>query len=359
MKAFKATLLISFFAGILGHASVTATQISRFCPECTDATSAAQKATTFTPPVQCDWPNGTPEIPIPDDLVCYSTDLDVLLVNPLNGDLYAYQLRFEPLLNRHVLQTRTMSSEELQAAQTTVEIYQELATAEFGSRSGAPTGLKIGKSDTRNSMGCPEGTALDHVLNPELREWMIDELRSQWVHILGRFENRSRVSRTSGISASVAGITLSVGWSTSPPPLDDIFFAGFRFDVSEVPIDNVANSDFITFQIDDARMLDFTFLFDVEFAPNLSRAAGEEVNLLMSGQTTVDNPCVMEKLAQHEQDNPELEFRIGGPGGARFDFPELTGGGGSNLCSKRLCATVCVDGQCQCQFEVVVLTLCN
>ncbi|MGB0513688.1 MAG: hypothetical protein ACPGJE_02470 [Wenzhouxiangellaceae bacterium] len=283
----------------------------------------------------------------------------MLLINPLTGDLYAYRLRFEPLLNRHVLQTRTMAPEEQQAAQITVEIYQELATAEFGGRSGTASGLKIGDSGLRNSMECPEGTALDHVLNPELRQWMIDELRSQWVHILSRFQNRASVTRTAGISASVAGITLSAGWSRSPPPLDDIFFAGFRFDTSEVPIDNVVNSDFITFQINDARMLDLTFLFDVEFAPNLSRAAGEEVNLLMSGQATVDNPCVMEKLARHEQDNPELEFRIGGPGGAPFDFPDLSGASDSELCSKRLCATVCVDGQCQCQFEVVVLTLCN
>ncbi len=342
-----------------------ATQVSRFCPECADSSTASQKASTFTPPVRCDWPNGSPELPIPDDLVCYSTDLDVLLVNPLTGVLFAYQLRFELQLNSHVLQTRPMSPEEQEAAQMAVEIYQELMTTEFGGRSTMQSSIQSGDFGILDdSTECPDGTALDHVLNPELREWMIEELRTPWFRILGQFNNRNvGVTRTTGISASVGPVTLSVGWSSSPSPLDDVFLAGFRFDVSEVPINNVVNSDFIAFRINDVRMMDLTLLMDSEFAPELSRAAGAAVNDLLSGQTVIDNECVIQKLAEHDQDNPHIEFREGGPGGPLFDFANTPGGGGGgdnpDLCTKRICATVCVDGNCQCQFEVVMLTFCD
>jgi len=337
-----------------------AAQVSRFCPECADSSTASQKATLFTPPVRCDWPNGSPELPIPDDLVCHSSDLDVLLVNPLTGELFAYRLQFDSQLNRHVLQTRVMSLDEQEAARTTVEIYQELMTADFGGTADAQSVIQSSTPGIQNSMECPdEPTALDHVLNPELRQWMIDELRDPWFRILGQFNNRnSGVSRTRGISASVGPVTLSTGWSSSPPPLDDVFFAGFGFNVSEVPVDSIVNGNIITFRINDVRYIDNRLVVDSEFAPGLSRAAGVAVNNLLSGQTVVDNQCVIDKLAEYDDNNPEIEFREGGPGGSLFDFPDTSGSSGSDLCTKRVCATVCIDGNCSCQFEVVVLTLC-
>ena len=338
-----------------------AAQVSRFCPECADSSTASQKATLFTPPVRCDWPNGSPELPIPDDLDCHSSDLDVLLVNPLTGDLFAYRLQFDSQLNRHVLQTRVMSLDEQEAARTTVEIYQELMTADFGGTADAQSVIQSSTPGIQNSMECPdEPTALDHVLNPELREWMIDELRSQWVTILARFDNRDAgVSRTRGINASFRGVTLSVGWSSSSPPAEDAFLAGFRFDTSEAaPPESIVDSDIIVYRIHEAHMLDLVFSMDEEFSPELSRAAGREVSELLSGQTVVDNQCVIDKLAEYDDNNPEIEFREGGPGGSLFDFPDTSGSSGSDLCTKRVCATVCIDGNCSCQFEVVVLTLC-
>lgn len=339
---------------------VQATQISRFCPECSDETGARQKATTFTPSVQCDWPNGSPEFPIPDDLVCHSSDLDVLLVNPLTGALYAYRLLFESQLNRHVVQTREMSADEQEAARITVEIYQSLLTADFSSTVGTEGVIQSGMFGIQNSTECPDGTALDHVLNPELRQWMIDELRARWNEVLGPFNAREvGVTRNIGISASIAGVALSVGWSSSPAPLDDVFVAGFGFDSSEVVRESDLNSDVITFIIHDARLVDHRFVMDEDFSPELSRAAGRSVDRLLSGETVIDNSCVMDKLAEHAENNPELEFRVGGPGGSLFDFPDISGADDGELCSKRLCASVCVDGKCQCQFEVVVLTFCG
>ncbi|MEX2497941.1 MAG: hypothetical protein WD397_03580 [Wenzhouxiangellaceae bacterium] len=339
---------------------VQATQISRFCPECSDETGARQKAATFTPSVQCDWPNGGPEIPIPDDVVCHASDLDVLLVNPLTGELYAYRLLFEPQLNRHVVQTRVMLADEQEAARITVEIYQSLLTADFSRTVGAQDDIQSSMPGIQNSTGCPDGTALDHVLNPELRQWMIDELRENWNEVLAPFNAREvGVTRNVGISASFGFVSLSVGWSSSPAPLDDVFVAGFGFDSSEVVRESYTDGDVITFKIHDARLVDLKFSMDAEFSPELSRAAGRSVDRLLSGLTVIDNPCVMDKLAEHAENNPELEFRVGGAGGSPFDFPDISGASDDDLCTKRLCATVCVNGDCQCQFEVVVLTFCD
>jgi len=338
-----------------------AAQVSRFCPECTGATAALQRAQALAPPVQCDWPNGRPEFPIPDDLVCHSTDLDVLLVNPLTGKLYAYSLLFERHLNRHSVQTRVMSADEQEAARITVEIYQELITADFSRTVGAQDVIQSSVPGIQNSTECPDGTALDHVLNPELRQWMIEELRANWNQVLGAFNAREvGVSRNVGISASFGFVSLSVGWSTSsaPPPMDEVFVAGFAFDSSEVERELGMDGDVISFVIHDARWVDDRFVMDLDFSPELSRAAGRSVDRLLSGLSVVDNHCVIDKLADHAEDNPVLDFRVGGPGGSLFDFPDTSGSSGSELCTKRVCATVCVDGRCHCQFEVVVLTLC-
>lgn len=352
---------LTFIALLATSAQLSATQVSRFCLECSDSTTATHKATTLTPAVECNWPGGRPEFPIPDSLVCHSTDLDVLLINPITKRLFAFKLIFVPALNRHIVQSRAMSANETKAALTTVEVYQDLMRSSFGGTSRGRVKVKDDKFGGKNSMECPPdgSTALDHVLNPELRQWMIDDLRDQWVTILSRFNNRNAsVSRTRGISASYAGVTISAGWSRSSSPLEDVFVAGFRFDSSEVaPPESIVDSDIITYRINEARMVDLVFVMDAEFSPELSRAAGVAVNQLLSGQVVVDNHCVIDKLAQFEEDNPELEFRVGGPGGLPFNFQDTSGG--TDLCTKRLCATVCVDGSCQCQFEVVVLTYCG
>ena len=48
-------------------------------------------------------------------------------------------------------------------------------------------------------------------------------------------------------------------------------------------------------------MLDLVFTMDAEFTPELSRAAGRAVNELLSGETVVDHPCVMDKLAEQAE----------------------------------------------------------
>lgn len=336
-----------------------AAQVSQFCPDCTDDSVARQKATGFAPPVRCDWPNGSPQFPIPEDLVCHSSDLDVLLINPLTGQLFPYAIRFESQLNRHILQTRVMSADERQAALTTVEIYQELMVADFGGSASMSGTIQSTTPGIENSMECPNGTALDYVLNPELRQSLINELRDQWVFVLSRFNNRNaRVSRTGGISVEFGSISVSAGWSSSPPPLDDVFISGFRFDFSEVAIDDIVNSDIITFVINEARLENLTFVLDAVFSRELSRAGGVAVNRLLSGLTIVDNPCVIEKLARYAE-SINAEFRTGGPGGDPFDLGGIDLNQGGQFCTRRLCATVCVNGDCQCQFKVVVLVPCN
>ncbi|MGK7295023.1 MAG: hypothetical protein ACNS61_04225, partial [Candidatus Wenzhouxiangella sp. M2_3B_020] len=335
--------------------------VSEFCTDCVDEASARQRAASFAPPVSCDWPNGRPEFPIPSDLECRSKHRDVLLVNPFRNELFSYRLYFDRMLNRHILQNRIMSSDERRAAETVVDVHQALMSANFGGSVSEGDVTSSQSAGVQNDMSCPDGTALDHVLNPELREWMFAELENQYSRVMAAFRNRSAgVSTSTGISASVGGVSLTVGWSraegNSQPP---VFEAGFVFDFSEVVRESSIFRDTIVFRVDRARFIRGVFSLDASFDEGLSRAAGRPVTQLLTGQTVIDNPCVQEKLKEYADNNPVLEFREGGAGGPLFDFQDITQDNGGELCTKRLCATVCVDGRCACQFEVVVLTFCD
>src|SRR5690625_7297714 len=59
---------------------------------------------------------------------------------------------------------------------------------------------------------CPQGTALDHYLNPGMREWMIDEMRQNWAQGINALsQSDPRVSRRIGIGASAGPVRLTVG----------------------------------------------------------------------------------------------------------------------------------------------------
>lgn len=329
---------------------------SEFCAACQDSTSAQQKAWTFKPAVHCDWPGGQPELPIPPDLECWSKDREVLLVNPHTNQVFSYRLVFDRDTNRHALKDWQLSSDQAGAVDAILDIYHALMSADFGHQVQGHEVITYGTRRLNDGSDCPEGTALDHVLRPELRQWMFSEVEDQWLDVMQVFRQREPgVSRSVGISASVGPVRLSVGWEDNQPPNNEIFRARFVFPNSEVPT-SAPFLDVIVFEVHEFDFGMQSILMDMEYVEDLSRAAGKQVPQLLSGQTVIENACVQQKLDEYQDATP-VEFRVGGPGGQRFDFPPTNPG--DNLCTKRLCATVCVDGSCQCQFEVVVLTLCE
>ncbi|MGY6553346.1 MAG: hypothetical protein ACXIUM_02370 [Wenzhouxiangella sp.] len=343
------------------NASSSAGFVAQFCNWCTTPAAAQQKAWALSPTVECNWPGGYAEFPIPPDLHCWSWDRQVLLINPHTGSIYSYQLTFDPISHSHVLSEWALPADLLAAAETVLDIHQALFYADFSHLVEANDIVRSKVFSLSGEEECPQGTALDHVLNPAMRQWMTDQLHQRWWQVSAAFDRKQpRVSRSLGVSASVGPVTLTVGWENTGTgvPIQEIFRAGFIFSESEVstapPLDDVLVFDIHEFNRTDATNISMNMTFN----EGLSRAAGQPVNLLLSGQTTIDNPCVLQKLDDYVQSRPDLEFREGGPGGPPFEFPAPPDPF-QGYCSRVLCARTCVDGVCTtCQFNVTVLVPC-
>lgn len=333
--------------------------VAEFCDWCTSTAAAQQKAWSLAPLVHCDWPGGVAILPIPPDIDCWSPNRQVLLINPHTESIFAYNLVFDSTSHSHRIEEWSLSPDLSAAASTITDIYQALVAFDFSYivqgnevTSFTPQGLNSGED-------CPQGTALDHYLNPGMREWMINQMRQNWLQVLGAFLQREpQVSRSVGISASVGPISLTVGWdSAGGAPIDEVFRAGFIFGDSEVstspPFD-----DMLVFDVHEFFQTGMNVAMDIEFNEGLSQVAGQPVNTLFSGQAVIDNPCVLRKLDEYVQSRPDLEFREGGAGGPLFEFPPASNPF-EGQCSRLLCARVCVDGVCgSCQFTVTVLVAC-
>src|SRR5690625_2097154 len=343
----------------LAYSNTFPSLTAEFCDCCTTTEAAQQKAWSLSPPVHCDWPGGYAVCPIPPEVSCRSDDRQVILINPQTQAVYSYQLVFDSDSNSHLIQEWPLSSDLSAAVSTIQAIYQPLLGFDFSHTVQGNEGTTFGSVIQSDGTECPQGTALDHYLNPGMREWMIDEMRQNWAQVLNAFsQSEPRVSRSIGIGASAGPVRLTVGWDSSAgAPVDEVFRAGFVFDESEVST-SPPFRDMPVFDIHEFYQNGLNISMDVEFNEGLSRVAGQPVNILFSGQATIDSPCVLQKLEEYQQLRPDIEFREGGPGGPLFEFPQ----GDHPLddyCSKLLCARTCVDGDCSpCQFTVTVLVAC-
>lgn len=342
------------------HAATSAGFVAQFCNWCTSTATAEQKAWALSPPVHCDWPGGYAVFPIPSEVNCWSWDRQVLLINPHTGLIYSYQLVFDPSSNSHLLTAWSLPMDLLTAAEAVRDIHQALFNTDFsyivqGNEFLAGDAFALSDGDD-----CPQGTALDHVLNPGMRQWMTDQIQQNWVQVMGVFNQRQpSVSRSIGITASAGPVSLTVGWESGGggAPIQEFFRARFVFRASEVstipPFE-----DRLTFDVLEFDFAGSNVAMNMSFNEGLSRAAGQPVNLLLSGQTSIDNPCVLQKLDDYVQSRPDLEFREGGPGGPPFAFPAPPDPF-QGYCSRILCARTCVDGDCtSCQFNVTVVVPC-
>lgn len=361
MRRLKAPafLLWLFVLAPLAYASTSPELVAEFCSWCTTTEAAQQKAWSLAPTVHCDWPEKDATSSPPQEVSCRSEDRQVLLINPQTENVYSYQLVFDSDSNSHLIQEWSLSSDLSAAVSTIQDIRQALMDFDFSHTVQGNEVTTLGSLIQSDGTECPQGTALDHYLNPGMREWMIDEMRQNWAQVLNAFsQSEPRVSRSIGIGASAGPVRLTVGWDSSAgAPIDQVFRAGFVFDESEVST-SPPFRDMIVFDVHEFFQQGSNISMNIEFNEGLSRVAGQPVNILFSGQATIDSPCVLQKLEEYQRLRPDIEFREGGPGGLLFEFPQ----GDHPLddyCSKLLCARTCVDGDCSpCQFTVTVLVAC-
>ncbi len=273
--------------------------------------------------------------------------------------VYSYQLVFDSASNSHRIEEWVLPPNLSAAASTVQDIYQALMAFDFSHTVQGNEVTTLAPLIQSDGVDCPQGSALDHYLNPGMRGWMFNEMHQNWAQVLNAFsQNEPGVSRSVGISASVGPVRLTVGWDSSAgAPIDQVFRAGFIFDESEVST-SPPFRDMIVFDVHEFFQQGSNISMNIEFNEGLSQVAGQPVNMLFSGQAMIDNPCVLQKLEEYEQSRPDIEFREGGPGGPLFEFPAANDPF-DGYCSKLLCARVCVDGVCgSCQFTVTVLVAC-
>lgn len=343
----------------LSYSSSSGPLVAEFCEWCTTEAAAQQKAWTLSPQVQCDWPGGYAIFPIPPDVVCWSSDREVILVNPHTQNVYSYQLVFDTASNSHRLEEWTLPPGLASATETVQDVYQALISFDFSYTVQGNEVTTLGAVIQSDGTSCPQGTALDHYLYPAMRGWMVNALRQNWSHVLGAFsQNDVKVSRSTGISIGAGPVHLMVGWDrSSGAPVNDVFRAGFIFNESEVNTHPMF-LDMLVYDVHDIHQQGLNISMDIEFNEGLSQVAGQPVNILFSGQTAIDNPCVLQKLEEYAESHPDLEYREGGPGGPPFAFPP-PGNPFEDYCTKYLCARTCTDGVCStCQFTIAVVVPC-
>jgi len=329
-------------------------QVAYFCADCTNTTAAQQQALQYRPAYACDY-GSPPQLP---PISCQTAVRRVILINHLTRQQYAFLVTVTSHLDIDIVPDM-LSTDELLYIDRAIDLREDWAAmnldqvVEDGQVSAGAAGMIKIRPQKSTRSDCPVGTALDHVLQPSLQSPLKDAISLTVMNHLSDYAGAGpRVRRLSGIGLSLRGVGFDIQWEN---PEQDWFLANFGFPESEV---SSPLNDFLSFEVELRGELNGQPILEIEFQPESSRAAGAIVDDLMNGRATVQNQCVMEKLEQFEQQNSNIEFRVGDPSGARFDFSTGGGGGTSNLCTKLLCATVCVNDICSCQFEVEVLVMC-
>lgn len=339
-------------------------QVGYFCPSCTDQTSARQRALALAPPPNCDY-GVPPQLP---PISCQETTRRVILGNHISGQKFAFLVTTNEMLAPSIESESLTTTEqglidtifELRADWAGIDWHQtvEDGTVQAGSMGRIPLYTEYSTQQTSGSSDCPVGTALDHVLNPALQAPLKDAITFEVMHRLSDYQGMNpRVRRLTGVGVTVSsGAGLNLQWEN---PDAQTFQATYGFPVSEV---DLGLTDVLVYNVELTGEYNGQPTLHIVFDDQASRAAGAIVRDLLNGAATitVSDECALEKLEAFNDAENGIEFRVGGPGGDPFDFSGLSSGDGGQLCSKILCASTCVDGECTpCQFEFAVLVPCG
>jgi len=333
---------------------------SMFCPHCYDLNSAMAVAESLAPP----GPSG----PGCDDLAPDSDDENVksgerpsfgtciipmrrvFLINQLSGQVFSFNVWREGGLP--VAVSETLSSTETLVTNRIIEL--RLAWDVFLQGMTISGDQPLARSYThpdgsvQTPSNCPEGTALDAVLDQGVMNQYEELIRLAAVEALPPFnEGHSWINRVTGVGASAFGFGLSAQWEVGAQT-----YYEFTFDRSEVQVVNIP--DQLIFDVEylgDSPVSGTPFL-NIEFNPDLSRAAGQPVrNLEQSG--SYDNECVLAKIESALTDQG-FTFHYPPHDTTPRPFPDFRTGSGFSIdrCPKRLAAKV--NGVVQYTFIIFV-----
>jgi len=203
---------------------------------------------------------------------------------------------------------------------------------------------------TRDAGSCPEGTALDAVLDPSVMIQVEEWIYAQAVQKLPPFdEGESWVRGMTGVGAQAFGFGISAQWE---PGAEGRNFYEVLFDRSEEP--NPIARDSLVFEVDylGNGPASGRPLMTIDFNPELSRAAGQPVRNLERGGEYA-NDCIVAKI-ERALTEQGYTFHYPPHDPTPRPFPEFQGGSGFSVdrCPKRLAAKV--NGVVQYTFIIFV-----
>lgn len=316
--------------------------VSQFCPDCTDISNARLKAISLAPNAQCDYGN-PPQLP---PISCSPVSRRVVLGNHLTGQIFVFLITVDELMTNVV--EGTLTDQEAQAIDAIFELRQAWSAIDFnfvvdhGVILDGFGHTSVNLSDvvltTKGGEVCPSGTALEAVLDQALLQPLRDEIAMKLINDLQqRFEDLNPSVNVNGISVVISNFGFSMNWENvgNGPGV-----ATFEFTVSET---NTPIPDRLVF---DLSFNGFTAsgspIINSQLNTGSSRAAGVRVSDLVNGSATVDNDCVLAKLAALQDQG--FGFNLGGAGGPEVDFNGSLFGPAPRACSASICMTVCSSG---------------
>ncbi|MBB6088225.1 hypothetical protein [Wenzhouxiangella marina] len=341
-------------------ASASNDPLGLFCPQCYDLNSARLLAENHAPPGPsgpgCGGlsPDGEDEDTHSGERAsfggCQTPIRRVFLINQTSGQVFSFRVWQEGGLP--VAISEPLSSAESLVTDRIIELRVAWDELLQGMTIAGDRPLVASYSrpagSIRTTGSCPEGTALDAVLDPAVMIQYEELIRLAAVQGLPPFnEGQSWVNNINGVGASAFGFGLSAQWEVGAQT-----YYEFTFERSEVPTPNIPDQLIFEVEYLGNAPASGTPLLNIQFNRDLSRAAGQPArNLERGGSYT--NECVLAKIESALTDQG-FTFHYPPHDPTPRPFPESGGGSGFNVgrCSKRLTARV--NGEAQYSFIIFV-----
>lgn len=364
------------FATLLAMASaaVAGDRIGRFCPDCMNEASAQIVAESMAPPPVTgpgcggiipldfgkeDAQNALNAESAEDSAeafnVCTPPTRRVFIVNHFTNNVFVFDVWTEVSLPNAIAVEMTPEEQEIVNAILGLRLAWDDFIDDLEhlmNDADLVDAMQIGlvTPSIQEDPFCPEGTALDVYLDPDL---MLDALNQMQIFAEvaagGEFDaipGDSHSITGIGITASKGGGGFNVQWETDK---HDVGFVRRRFDVSEHPDPFIP--DRLTFAVN--LLGPDTFgepVYSINFVPEASRVAGMPLEGLNSGATL--DPCVAHKLeAALDELGATYHMPPSDPTPIPFPTNIVPPGSGHNYCRRTMAAKV--NGQVSYTFSVL------